>query len=71
MPYAIFDNLTQSPADVEGLVVKELGPRFRLGGVMDLQRLGLKEWPCSRSGKLSIIDLKREVIKYLASKTEA
>lgn len=67
-PYAVFDRRIQSPADVEGLVVKELGPRYRLGGVIDLQQIGLREWPYTAVGKLSVIDLRREVINYLAIK---
>jgi hypothetical protein len=63
MPYAIFEKLTQSRADVEELVMKKLGPRYCLGGVIDLQELGLKDWPYTAVGKLSVIDLRREIMQ--------
>jgi hypothetical protein len=66
MPYAIFDRLIYSSADVEGLVVRELGPRYRLGGVVDLQQLGLKEWPFTAVGKLSVISLRHDLINLIA-----
>lgn len=66
MPYAIFDRLIHSSADVEGLVVKELGPRYRLGGVVDLHQLGLKEWPFTAAGKLSVINLRHDLINLIA-----
>lgn len=69
MPYAVFDTLApMSDDDVEELVVKELGPSYRLGGVMDLQQLGLGEWPRTRNAKVSIADVRRAVIDYVASK---
>lgn len=66
MPYAIFDKLFHDPADVEELVAKELGPRYRLGGVLDLQQLGLKGWPFTAVGKLSVIDLRDGLLNCIA-----
>ncbi|KAK5994606.1 4-coumarate--CoA ligase 2-like protein [Cladobotryum mycophilum] len=65
LPFSVFAKLDQNPADIEALVLKELGPSYRLGGVLDRQQLGFEQWPVN--GKLLVSEIRRAVAKYLAA----
>lgn len=60
-PYAVFNKLSESTSAIEKLVTQNLGPNYTLGGVTDLDQLGMKEWPRNIAGKISIKDVEHAV----------
>lgn len=47
--------------------MQELGPEYRLDDILDLERIGLKDWPYSMAGKLSVVELKERVTAWISS----
>lgn len=64
-PYAVFEQLTTESSEIEKLVVQKLGAKYALGQAMDLQQLGMAEWPRNIAGKISIKDVEAAVAKQV------
>lgn len=52
-------------------MVRKLGPEYRLDGILDLEKLGLTDWPYSVAGKLSITELKERLAAWMCNEMVA